>query len=62
MTGYLVKVASLDSGEGDGLLFVDIRTAEEKYPVPAAFSAYAGELQLRLGQEKYNDENQEEHR
>ncbi len=62
MTGYLVKVASLDSGEGDGLLFVDIRTAEEKYPVPAAFGAYARELQLRLGQEKYNDENQEEHR
>lgn len=62
MTGYLVRVASLDSGEGTGFLFVDIGTAEEKYPVPAAFGAYAKELQLRLGQEKYYYQNQEEHR
>ncbi|MGI6007787.1 MAG: A/G-specific adenine glycosylase [Ruminococcus sp.] len=53
MTGYIIKVAELEEREKKDLLFVDIQNAEENYPVPAAFGAYASYLNLRLGQEKY---------
>jgi A/G-specific adenine glycosylase len=53
MTGYAVKVAALEERKKKELLFVDIDNAEENYPVPAAFGAYASYLNMRLGQEKY---------
>ncbi len=56
MIGYLIQVASLEAEQEKDQMFVEIKTAEEKYPVPAAFGAYARELQLRLGQEKYKEE------
>lgn len=57
MTGYAVKVAALEGRKKKELLFVDIVNAEENYPVPAAFGAYASYLNLRLGQEKYTGGN-----
>lgn len=57
MIGYLIQVASLEAEQEKDQMFVEIKTAEEKYPVPAAFGAYARELQLRLGQDKYKDEH-----
>ena len=36
-----------------GFLVVEPWRTEAEYPIPAAFSAYAGYLQIRLGQEKY---------
>lgn len=53
MIGYVVKVAALEGSQHLDMMFVDIRHAEEKYPVPAAFGAYAAYLNMRLGQEKY---------
>ncbi|MCH1978218.1 A/G-specific adenine glycosylase [Lawsonibacter sp. OA9] len=53
MIGYIVKVAALEGDENNDMLFVDIRHAEEKYPVPAAFGAYAAYMNMRLGQGKY---------
>ena len=53
MKGYLVKVAALEGAKRKDLLFVEIQNAEENYPVPAAFEAYASYMNLRLGQEKY---------
>lgn len=40
MTGYMIRVDSLTRQEAD-LLFVDIREAQERYPIPSAFAAYA---------------------
>ena len=54
MKGYLVKVAALEGEKKKDLLFVEIQNAEENYPVPAAFEAYASYMNLRLGQEKYS--------
>jgi A/G-specific adenine glycosylase len=53
MTGYEVKVAQLDKNKEKDMLFVDIDDAEEKYPVPAAFQAYASHINMKLGQDKY---------
>ena len=37
------------------LIFVETQEAQEHYPMPAAFAAYASYMDLRLGQEKYQD-------
>ena len=53
MTGYMIQVAELDQEKQKDMLFVEIRQIEQKYPVPAAFHAYAEYLNMRLGQTKY---------
>lgn len=53
MSGYVIRVAELESGQDMDMLFVDVKDAEESYPMPAAFQAYAACLKLRLGQDKY---------
>ena len=42
------------SGSTD-MMFVETAHAEQNYPVPAAYGAYAGYMNLRLGQEKYEE-------
>ncbi|MCC8141247.1 MAG: A/G-specific adenine glycosylase [Lachnospiraceae bacterium] len=39
LTGYLVEIDPLTINEAD-LLFVEVEDARDKYPIPAAFSAY----------------------
>ncbi|HIU74605.1 MAG TPA: A/G-specific adenine glycosylase [Candidatus Pelethocola excrementipullorum] len=55
MIGYAVRVAALEHPSTQKMLFVEVEHAEEKYPVPAAYSAYAGYMNLRLGQEKFEE-------
>ncbi len=52
MTGYMIQVDSL-TREESGMLFVEIKEAEKKYAIPAAFGAYTKYLNLRIGNEKY---------
>jgi len=59
MKGYAIKVAALEKEQANKMLFVDIQYAEEKYPVPAAFQAYASYMNMRLGQDKYIGGNYE---
>lgn len=54
MTGYMVLVEELQ-GQGE-YLFVEPAMTEKRYPIPAAFAAYAGYLEIKLGQEKYREE------
>ena len=54
MEGYDIRVAALEGAPGEDVLFVDVDDAEEKYAVPAAFGAYASKINMRLGQEKYD--------
>lgn len=54
MTGYLISVEELED-TGDYIL-VEPSDTKEKYPIPAAFGAYAKHLQIKLGQEKFEEE------
>ena len=55
MTGYVVLVEELEDYSGKDMLFIEPKRTEEEYPIPAAFSAYTAYLQIRLGQEKYDE-------
>lgn len=54
MVGYVIRVDELLQQEG--LLFVDVKETEEKYPIPAAFSAYTKYMEIRLGNERFQKE------
>ena len=54
MTAYLILIE--DPQETGDFLFVEPEKTEEKYPIPAAFAAYAGYMEIKLGQEKYREE------
>ncbi|MBQ9437913.1 MAG: A/G-specific adenine glycosylase, partial [Lachnospiraceae bacterium] len=51
MIGYLIQIDELEKrdfqGEGADLLFVERKEAEEHYPIPTAFAAYAKFLEKR---------------
>lgn len=58
MQGYMVRVDELafpgaEENE-EGWIFVEPARTEENYPVPSAFSAYTGYLDIKLGKEKYD--------
>lgn len=58
MIGYSVRVDELSDIEGnkpENWIFVEPGETEEKYPIPSAFSAYTGYLNIRLGMEKYKE-------
>lgn len=57
MVGYVIKVEELEE-ENENLLFVEPRETEEKYPIPAAFARYTDYMNIRLGNDKYEDKNE----
>lgn len=54
MIGYTVLLENVVEEKMGDMLFIEPRDTEEKYPIPAAFEAYAAHLQIRLGQDKFN--------
>lgn len=57
MTGYAVLVEETEK-EGS-YLFVEPKRTQEQYPIPAAFEAYTEYLQIKLGQKKYEKQEEE---
>ncbi len=55
MTGYAVSLEETEHMDRDGLFFTDAKETEEKYPIPAAFAAYARYMNIVLGQERYEE-------
>lgn len=56
MIGYVVRVDELERsvcGGQEPFIFAEKDETEEKYPIPSAFSRYAGYLKIRLGNEKF---------
>lgn len=53
MKGYAVKVDELETPEEPiaqaGWLFIDKKEAQSRYPIPAAYAAYAKYLDIKLG-------------
>ncbi len=52
MSGYALRVASLETARAGELILVEVEEARKNYPVPSAFSAYANYVNLFLGAEK----------
>ena len=55
MTGYAVSLEETESMDHEGMFFINAKETEEKYPIPAAFAAYARYMDIVLGQEKYEE-------
>lgn len=57
MIGYAVRVDELEPVRGtqEGLLFIEPSLTEKEYPIPSAYAAYTGYLQIRLGNDKFEE-------
>lgn len=58
MMGYMVRVDELASKNEvqENWIFAEPGETEERYPIPSAFAAYTGYLQIKLGNKKYREE------
>ena len=54
MTGYMVRVDELTQ-DRSGMLFVNVKDSEDNYPIPAAFGAYTKYMNIRLGNERFEE-------
>lgn len=63
MWGYMVRVDELapknDRLSKENWIFAENWETEEKYPVPSAFAAYTGYLNIKLGNERYQRSEEE---
>lgn len=55
MTGYKILVDELEKANAKRMLFVHPEAIQEEYPIPAAFETYTKQIQIKLGQQKYED-------
>ncbi len=55
MTGYVIRVDELAENTS-GMLFVEAAESEKRYPIPAAFAAYTRYMDIRLGNERFEKE------
>ncbi len=60
MKGYIIRVDELEPGKADkdtvDWLYVEPEETQEKYPIPAAFAAYTKYLNIRLGNQRFEEE------
>ncbi|MBQ8804588.1 MAG: DNA/RNA nuclease SfsA [Tyzzerella sp.] len=55
MIGYAIRVDELEKSCTEKMLFVHPEEVENEYPIPAAFEKYAKCVNVKLGQEKYEE-------
>lgn len=55
MTGYSIRVDELEKSCTERMLFVHPEEIQEKYPIPAAFEKYTRYMDIKLGQEKFEE-------
>lgn len=55
MTGYSIRVDELEKSCKEQMLFIHPEEVEKEFPIPAAFEKYAKYINVRLGQEKYEE-------
>ena len=62
MKGYLIRVDELEpkqiSKDTADWIYVEPEETEEKYPIPAAFAAYTKYLNIKLGNERFEEEEE----
>lgn len=55
MAGYRILVDELEMTNAEEILFIHPEEIQKSYPIPAAFETYTKQIQIKLGQEKYQD-------
>lgn len=55
MIGYVIRVDELEANCKENMIFAHPTEVEQNYPIPAAFEAYTKYLNIKLGQEKYEE-------
>ncbi len=57
MEGYLIRIASFEGRElSEDYLLAEVKTAQERYAIPSAYSAYARTLRMHLGPDRTGKE------
>lgn len=54
MAGYVVRVDELAENRS-GMFFVEVKDTESAYPIPSAFRAYTKYMEMRLGNERFQN-------
>lgn len=55
MTGYVIRVDELEANCKENMIFAHPSEVEQEYPIPAAFEAYTQYLNIKLGQDKFEE-------
>ena len=55
MIGYGIRVDELEKASGEELLFIHPEEIEQEFPIPTAFEKYVKYVNVKLGQEKYEE-------
>lgn len=56
MKGYEIRVDELEKSCREEMLFIHPEEIEGAYPIPAAFQTYTDQVNIRIGQEKYENQ------
>ena len=63
MKGYMIRVDELEpkgkSETAGNWLYIEPEETKEKYPIPSAFAAYTKYLSIKLGKERYQEEQRQ---
>ncbi len=54
MIGYKVRVDELEQMNAQDMIFVHPEEIQKSFPIPAAFETYTSQIDIKLGQEKYD--------
>lgn len=54
MTGYMIRVEELE-GQKEDLIFVEAEDSQQKYAIPSAFAAYTKYMNIKLGNERFEE-------
>ena len=55
MIGYRIRVDELSKACTEDMLLIHPEELQEAYPIPAAFETYTNYLNIKLGQEKFEE-------
>jgi len=55
MKGYRIRVDELEKSCSEKMLFVHPEEVEREFPIPAAFEKYVKYVNVKIGQDKYEE-------
>ena len=55
MTGYSIRVDELEKSCTENMLFIHPEEVQNEFPIPAAFEIYVKYVNVKIGQEKFEE-------